>query len=60
MSKKKIAQIPLSQAVTGTPGDLSWIDDIRRRRANLEEKRKAKAAREVAEQAKYRQQVRTA
>jgi hypothetical protein len=47
LSKKKIEQIPPSQTGTGTPGDLSWIDERRRKVAELKKKQEARFAEEA-------------
>ena len=49
---KKIAQVPPSQTGTGTPGDLSWIDDARLKRAKDKAKKGARAKAQAAIQAK--------
>jgi hypothetical protein len=41
MSKQKIVQVPPSQTATGAPGDLSWIDDVKLKRAKIERERQA-------------------
>jgi hypothetical protein len=51
MSKKKIAQVAPSQTDTGTPSDLSWIDEARLKIAKRKAEEKARAEAQAAAQA---------